>query len=710
MVSENNFKDIDTQALAKEIARDLLSSRRELSYRNDGFPEYGIKADYPASLAAALFVFNNYFGETPAILALVLKQFELNLEYKFEKFRETELISAFAAAMSCALAEKWRDFDKETFSRALNESITTDMTNAGQNISEEPFYAIDYDHALSIVKAHSLSAQKSSDKQNIISLKKFHEPGRNLSDAQTDEDRTLTSEPKIRGFLLLVGCWVVFTPILILTHIRDLVKNFPPQLREKLDQIPILDALPVALVLSILLAYFAAYILATIAFFRKAKIFPKFFIALLLGDFILNLGFTIITSAGGEKVSATDSWDLVRAGIVAAFWTFVFLRSERVKKTFVRTDPTVNFLFNKKNALVGGALTLSLPLLILLGAKITSGDSFEKLRATNQQAKNNVPEEKSSTEIAEMALDNLVVVKVYDKKKREIKSGSGFYFLTEDLIVTNYHVISGASYVLFRKANADEDDAEAYNYVRNLVAVDRELDLAIFRTKYKNKSSLPAGKASELEIGEKIYVAGNPRGFEGTFSDGLLSNKFSMDGIHHLQITAPISSGSSGGPLLNRKGEAVGIVTASIKKGQNLNLAIPSYYVGALLEKERDDLTSAQKPNLGIEITKKGRGKKAVAGDQVTVHYAGMLPSNKIFDSSEERDQPFTFTLGAGQVIEGWDQGIVGMRVGEERILKIPAELAYGSKGVGKVIPPNSPLTFGIRLLEIKSSDDRVGH
>jgi peptidylprolyl isomerase len=95
-----------------------------------------------------------------------------------------------------------------------------------------------------------------------------------------------------------------------------------------------------------------------------------------------------------------------------------------------------------------------------------------------------------------------------------------------------------------------------------------------------------------------------------------------------------------------------------------------------------------------------GTGAEAKDGDSVTVNYVGVLYSNgKVFDASWKRNEPFSFTLGKGQVIPGWDQGVAGMKVGGRRELIIPAELAYGKRGSPPTIPPNSPLVFVVDLL-----------
>jgi FKBP-type peptidyl-prolyl cis-trans isomerase len=97
-----------------------------------------------------------------------------------------------------------------------------------------------------------------------------------------------------------------------------------------------------------------------------------------------------------------------------------------------------------------------------------------------------------------------------------------------------------------------------------------------------------------------------------------------------------------------------------------------------------------------------GSGETAKAGDTVAVNYIGALPDGKIFDSSYSRNEPFPFTIGAGRVIKGWDEGVAGMRVGGKRRLIIPPHLAYGKEGAGDVIPPNTTLIFEIELVGIQ--------
>jgi FKBP-type peptidyl-prolyl cis-trans isomerase len=105
---------------------------------------------------------------------------------------------------------------------------------------------------------------------------------------------------------------------------------------------------------------------------------------------------------------------------------------------------------------------------------------------------------------------------------------------------------------------------------------------------------------------------------------------------------------------------------------------------------------------LKIEDLKVGTGAEAKAGKTVVVHYVGTLTNGQKFDSSRDRGEGFKFSLGGGQVIKGWDQGVAGMKVGSLRKLTIPPHLGYGARGFPPVIPPNSTLVFEVELLEVK--------
>ena len=123
-----------------------------------------------------------------------------------------------------------------------------------------------------------------------------------------------------------------------------------------------------------------------------------------------------------------------------------------------------------------------------------------------------------------------------------------------------------------------------------------------------------------------------------------------------------------------------------------------------VLVKKGMESTKVITTTTGLKYTEltEGTGPSPQKGQVVKVHYTGWLENGTKFDSSVDRGEPFEFTIGVGQVIQGWDEGVSTMKIGGKRKLTIPPELAYGSRGAGAVIPPNSPLVFDVELLGIK--------
>ena len=170
-----------------------------------------------------------------------------------------------------------------------------------------------------------------------------------------------------------------------------------------------------------------------------------------------------------------------------------------------------------------------------------------------------------------------------DANGESISSGSGF-FVTRGMIATNLHVVEGVFKGYVKRVGKDRKYS-----IAGIVAMDSQQDLAILRVSNVSTPTLPLGNSDAIQIGESVYAVGNPKGYlEGTFTEGVVSGiREFRTGSRRIQISAPISKGSSGGPVLNSKGEVIGVAVSRLTDGQNLNFAIPSNYLKKLLSKVR---------------------------------------------------------------------------------------------------------------------------
>ena len=180
-------------------------------------------------------------------------------------------------------------------------------------------------------------------------------------------------------------------------------------------------------------------------------------------------------------------------------------------------------------------------------------------------------------QIAKKALASTVLLVMEDANGQPLSLGSGF-FVRSGQVATNLHVVKGAS-----RGYAKLVGQKTKYDIEGITAVDAERDLVILKISVPRAQVISLGDSDTVQIGAPIYAVGNPRGLEGTFSQGIISSirKVGTDKI--LQLTAPISPGSSGGPVLNDKGQVIGVSVATFRGGQNLNFAIPSNYLKKLM-------------------------------------------------------------------------------------------------------------------------------
>lgn len=207
--------------------------------------------------------------------------------------------------------------------------------------------------------------------------------------------------------------------------------------------------------------------------------------------------------------------------------------------------------------------------------------------------------------------------------------------------------------------------------------------------------------------------------FEGSFENGeIFESTFERDDPIMIQIGTgqiPIEGWDQGMIGMKEGGRRSLVIPPNlafgdegiegfIPGGENLYMEIELLTVTKPPEPWTYDESEINTKESGLQYVthKKGDGVKPESGDTISVHYSGYLEDGTIFDSSMMRDTPFSFPVGLGQVIPGWDEGLLDMSVGEERTLIIPSELGYGPRGAGQVIPPNATLIFDVQLLSIK--------
>lgn len=222
----------------------------------------------------------------------------------------------------------------------------------------------------------------------------------------------------------------------------------------------------------------------------------------------------------------------------------------------------------------------------------------------------------TAQEIARKAFTSTVLLVMEDANGQPLSLGSGF-FVRDSEVSTNLHVVEGAARgyakIVGQKTKYD---------IEGITAVDPERDLVVLKISGAHAGAVALGNSESVQVGETVYAVGNPQGLEGTFSQGIVSSIREVGNDKLLQITVPISPGSSGGPVLNGKGEVIGVSVATFTGGQNLNFAIPSRYLRELLT-----TTGPVKPLSQAKRTKAqrsiladlgGRGSEGVVGGQLT--------------------------------------------------------------------------------------------
>lgn len=243
----------------------------------------------------------------------------------------------------------------------------------------------------------------------------------------------------------------------------------------------------------------------------------------------------------------------------------------------------------------------------------------------------------TEVEIAELALPSVVTIKSLDETGRVIGTGSGFIIHSGGVVVTNHHVIENA-----HAAQVILASGESHN-VDGLVHVDPSRDIAFLRVHAVNLKAIELADSDKLTLGEKTLAIGSPLGLEKTVTNGIVSQVRQEDGVRVIQHTAPISPGSSGGPLLNSEAKVIGINTFYLAKGQSLYFAMPSNYLTPYTHSitvtktlaAYNKIRSEEKANMALEDLKKSLAMFNGPDDWVKF----IIPKNYITSVNNEVDQ-----------------------------------------------------------------------
>ena len=245
--------------------------------------------------------------------------------------------------------------------------------------------------------------------------------------------------------------------------------------------------------------------------------------------------------------------------------------------------------------------------------------------------------------LAKQVRDAVVLLNIYDSKGKEIATGTGFFATPDGILVTNYHVIENAGRVVAKSENG------AMYAVLGILAANPKADIALLRIDGKNLTFLALGDSQKAEVGQSVAVIGSPLGLEGTISQGIISAKRELVSREKwLQITAPISAGSSGSPVIDATGHVLGVATMLLRESQALNFAVPVEVPGQLLrglEPDSVPIAFGSLPAVGEEIFEDkdflAASRAYLAGD-----YANALSLMKLIQERFPKSELFYLLLG----------------------------------------------------------------